>query len=476
MRFTGRVSGVLSTVLLAAGVVAAPQAGAAPAAPCSGGRVLDVVAHHDDDLLFLTPDLIHDLANPDVCVRTLFLVGSYYSRDDVAAHPTDADKYAYMESREAGDREAYRAAAGIPGDWQHAPYSAAGVRATAWSLGGRISTVELRVPDAAASNDAGTMFKGQLWALYADGREAWPVPGADAPVQQRLSREQVLAFVQGVIDDYGPTVINTEDPSADHQRSSMDGNFHPDHVAATRLLLGALNRRGGTWPRTTYYRDYLARDSAPNLDGPEQARKQQVFEAYCPYDDEIHRGGSCRPDYVDWYRRQYYADSTWRGSYILPMSYGFEDPKLDQRYRVVNRSTGLYLDVSGSSVADQAPLLGFSPTGNPNQAFTFRAALGGWNLRPVHSDQCLDVTGSSTTAGTPLIQFHCTAVTVGPANVSWMSSPNQAFRVRGDRTGGYTITNANSGLALTSPARAGGAVTQAPAAGTPDQLWDLVPA
>ncbi|MBV6699498.1 RICIN domain-containing protein [Kitasatospora aureofaciens] len=476
MRFTGRVSGVLSTALLAAGLVAAPPADAAPAAPCSGGRVLNVVAHHDDDLLFLTPDLINDLANPDVCVRTLFLVGSYYSRDGVAPHPTDADKYAYMESREVGDRQAYQAAAGIPGDWQHAPYSAAGVQATTWSLGDRVSTVELRVPDAAASNDAGTMYKGQLWALYADNQEAWPIPGADAPVQQRLNREQVLAFVQGVIDDYQPTVINTEDPSADHQKSSMDGNFHADHVAATRLLVGALNRRGGAWPRVTYYRDYLARESAPNLDGATQARKQQIFEAYCPYDDEIYRSGSCQPDYVDWYQRQYYADSPWRGYYLWPMSYGFEDPKLDQRYRVVNRATGLYLDVSGSSTADQAPLVGFTPTGNPNQAFTFKAALGGWNLRPVHSNQCLDVTGSSTTAGTPLIQFHCTAVTINPVDVAQMFSPNQAFRIRGDHTNGYTITNANSGLALTSPAQTGGAVTQAPTAGTPDQLWDLVPA
>lgn len=466
---------------LAAGLVATPSSAAVAAGPCSAGRVLNVVAHHDDDLLFLTPDLINDLANPDVCVRTLFLVGSYYSRGGDAPHPTDTDKAAYMESRELGDRLAYQAAAGIPGDWQHAPYSAAGVQATTWSLGGRVSTVELRIPDATASNDAGTMFKGQLWALYADNQEAWPLPGTDAPAQQRLNREQMLAFIQGVIDEFQPTVINTEDSSADHQKSALADQsgasyFHPDHVATTRLLMGALNRRGGNWPRVTFYRDYLAREAEANLDAASASRKEQIFGVYCRYDDEIFRNGACTAEYGAHYKRQYYADSVWRGSYLLPVSYGSDDPKLDQGYRIVNRATGLYLDVAGSSTADQAAVVGFTPTGNPNQAFVFRAALGGWNLRPAHSNLCLDVPSSSKTAGTALNQFHCTAVIRNPADTGAMVSMNQAFRIRGGHAGGYTITGADSGLALTAPSQTGGAVTQAPVTGSPDQLWDLVPA
>lgn len=482
VRSIHRLTGVLSTTLLLAGFVSGQPAAAATAvtaAPCSAGRVLNVVAHHDDDLIFLTPDLINDLANPDVCVRTLFLVGSYYSRD-VAPHPRDLDKYTYMESRERGVRQAYQAAAGASGSWRHAPYSAAGVQATAWSLGDRVSTIELRVPDAAASNDAGTMFKGQLWAAYADDQQAWPIPGPDAPAQQRLDREQLLAFVQGVIDDYRPTVVNTEDPSADHHTNTQAGDggsyFHADHVATTRLLLGALNRRGGAWPRVTYYRDYLARESGPNLDAAATARKQDVFGVYCAHDDEIFRNGHCADDYAVHYSRQYYADSAWRGRYQLPLPHGSEDPKLDQAYRVVNRATGLHLDVYGSSTADQAPLVGFTPNGDPNQAFTFRATLGGWNLRPAHSGSCLDVPGSSTGAGAALIQFHCTAVTRNPGSVDDMVRMNQAFRIRGDHGAGYTITLAHSGLALTAPAQAGGAVTQAPATGAADQLWDLVPA
>ncbi|MFD9596433.1 RICIN domain-containing protein [Kitasatospora sp. NPDC059973] len=480
MRFVRRCSGVMSAAVLAAGLVGVQAVDAGAAGECSAGRVLNVVAHHDDDLIFLTPDLINDLANPDVCVRTLFLVGSYYERPWVAPHPGDAGKYAYMESRELGVRQAYQAAAGIAGPWQHGPYAAAGVQATAWSLGGRMSTVELRVPDATASNDAGTMRKGQLWALYADDVEAWPIPGADAPVQQRLRREQVLAFIQGVIDEYRPTVINTEDPSADHQKHSQAGldgaYFHPDHVATTRLLIGALDRRGTAWPRITYYRDYLAREGNPNLDEATAARKWEIFRVYSNHDDEICQSGSCRDDYIEHRSRQYYADSPWRGYYQLPVSFSSEDPKLTQRYRVVNRATGLYLDVAGSSTADQAAVVGHTATGNPNQAFVFKAALGGWNLRPAHSGQCLEVPGSSTVAGAGLTQYHCTANTSDPGEVEDMVRMNQALRIRGDHTTGYTITAAHSGLALTAPEQAGGRVTQETGTGSANQLWDLVPA
>src|SRR5690349_15785295 len=60
-------------------------------------RVLDIVAHHDDDLLFLSPDSIKDL-QAGACVRTLFLVASDYHADD---------REGYLKGREAGIRSAY---------------------------------------------------------------------------------------------------------------------------------------------------------------------------------------------------------------------------------------------------------------------------------------------------------------------------------------------------------------------------------
>ncbi|MFF1904463.1 RICIN domain-containing protein [Kitasatospora sp. NPDC058218] len=437
--------------------------------------MLNVVAHHDDDLLFLAPDLINDLRNPDVCVRTVFLVGSYYDRWGL--HPTDDAKFAYMENRERGVREAYQGAAGIVGSWGHGGYAQAGVQAALWSLGGRVSTVELRVPDASASNSAGTMRRGQLWALYADNLEAWPLPGDDAPVQQRLSREQVLAFVQGVIDDYQPTVINTVDPSADQHTADWDGKFHSDHVAAARLLAGALHRRGGTWPRVTFYRDYLARTSPENLDDAAYRSKRDALDIYARRDDEICSSAddchSEESEYAPWLRVQYYADYEWGGGYHLPVPWSGGDPEMNQSYHLVNRATGLYLDIPGSSTDDWAAPTTWTNTGNANQVFVLKATLGGWNLRPRHSGKCLDVPGAST-ATTGLIQYSCTANTADPAGVGDMVRLNEAFRIRGDHGRGFSITLAHSGMALTASGGAGSAVVQAPNTGAANQVWDLV--
>jgi cytochrome c len=46
---------------------------------------------------------------------------------------------------------------------------------------------------------------------------------------------------------------------------------------------------------------------------------------------------------------------------------------------------------------------------------TFAIELRGAQIKPVHSDKCLDVSGGSTSAGTQIIQFPCT----GGANQKW---------------------------------------------------------
>ena len=62
---------------------------------CPQGSTLDVVAHQDDDLLFLSPDLLHDVQDGR-CVRTVF----------VTAGDAGGDQ-AYWTSRQSGSMSAY---------------------------------------------------------------------------------------------------------------------------------------------------------------------------------------------------------------------------------------------------------------------------------------------------------------------------------------------------------------------------------
>jgi len=89
---------LLSCLLgLASTAVAEPE--------CNNGASMNIVAHEDDDLLFLSPDLIHDIQSGR-CVRTIFVTAG------------DAGKgRRYWKSREDGIRSAYALMAGVSSPW-----------------------------------------------------------------------------------------------------------------------------------------------------------------------------------------------------------------------------------------------------------------------------------------------------------------------------------------------------------------------
>src|SRR4051812_27265299 len=72
---------------------------------CPLGATMNIVAHEDDDLLFLSPDLIHDV-QAGRCVRTVFVTAG--------AFPGATD---YGGQREAGSRAANALMAGVANSW-----------------------------------------------------------------------------------------------------------------------------------------------------------------------------------------------------------------------------------------------------------------------------------------------------------------------------------------------------------------------
>src|SRR2546429_1230123 len=94
--------------IAAATAVAAPVS--ASAAPC-GTSVMAVVAHQDDSLLFLSPDLLHDIQAND-CVTTVYL--------------TAGDGSGAYQTREAGENAAYANMAGVANNWSQGVTSAGG--------------------------------------------------------------------------------------------------------------------------------------------------------------------------------------------------------------------------------------------------------------------------------------------------------------------------------------------------------------
>ena len=71
------------------------------AAGCPQGTTLNIVAHLDDDLLFLNPDMLHNI-QAGRCVRTVYLSASDDGRDA-----------SYWQGREVGEKAAYAQMSGV---------------------------------------------------------------------------------------------------------------------------------------------------------------------------------------------------------------------------------------------------------------------------------------------------------------------------------------------------------------------------
>ncbi|MEV6236405.1 RICIN domain-containing protein [Lentzea sp. NPDC051838] len=423
-------------------------------------RVLNVVAHHDDDLLFLSPALMKDLRDGNT-VRTVFLVASDYH-----TYPT------YMQERELGVREAYAAAAGMSAvPWRSHAYGAGNLSATLWTLGNRVSILENRLPDGA------TPPENRLWFLYARNQTLTGRP-LDFTAAQTPDRAAVIAFLRAAIADFQPDVIRTTDPSADLQLQNtpslaLEGlYFHRDHVAAARLVQTAVLNVSPV-PQIVYYRDYTIRDEAGNQTAADTTFKRDTFRTYAVHDVDIcpNGGVNCPPAggfYDDLMSKQYLADAAWFGDRAIPLP---EDdptkpwPVIGQFFNVRNRGTNLELAVNNAGLGDLETIIGWPHTGTQNQRWRFEANAQGWELIANHSGRALDCPGSSQSSGTGLIQFGRTG------------SLNQTVRLRGSTASGWRLLFAHSGLAVAVQGSGNGApVVQQTFTGAANQLWDLVPA
>ncbi|MGW1996953.1 PIG-L family deacetylase [Embleya sp. NPDC001921] len=415
-------------------------------AGAGASRVLNVVAHHDDDLLFLSPELLDNLAAGAV-LRTV-----YFNASDYEDYPK------YMKDREAGLRDAYAQTVGAKtGEWKSQPYDMAGVRATLWTLGDRVSILETRIPDGFMRTPLGAK---RMWGLYADNTRIATRPGDAFPAQE-FDRDGLAAFLRGVRDEFKPDRVNTLDPTSDLQGDPDPvGGFHQDHVAVARMVMYALEQDVPASP-VVYHRDYTIQQEPPNLSTEQAAKKKQAFTIYTEYDADAKRSKVYGP----WLHKSYLANAAWRRDLVLPMPVPDRaapiagHPYLGPRYRIRNRGNGLELTVRPEP---DAPLTVAAAKGHEGTVFRLAGIRYGWGLIPGTADRIVAIPGAATTAD-------CV-----PRLAARALDPAQALRVHGDVAGGFRLLFAHSGMALTGARVPGGDVFQAPPGGGDAQKWDFI--
>jgi LmbE family N-acetylglucosaminyl deacetylase len=237
------------------------------AASCEGGA-MQIVAHQDDDLLFQSPDVLHDV-QAGRCVRTVFVTAG-----DAAQ---DAD---YWLGREAGSRAAYAEMAGVADTWttSELEVDARPIRVQTLTAASRISLVFMRLPD---GNRQGTgMIRHhheslmRLWQSSVTSITA--VDGSASYIDSSLRTTLTALMV-----DFAPTTVRTEDWTAEFGKGD-----NADHIA-TALYVRAAQRDYAAAHTLLGYGGYPTWTRPPNVAGTDLFAKQSAFETYAVDDSRM---------------------------------------------------------------------------------------------------------------------------------------------------------------------------------------------
>ncbi|MCW2144448.1 GlcNAc-PI de-N-acetylase [Actinoplanes cyaneus] len=242
--------------------------------PVACVSTMTVVAHEDDDLLFVNPEISDDIS-AGRCVTTL-----YVTSGDAARGP------AYWRGREEGEMAAYARMAARPSRWTEDTLTADGHTVHRATLDGApITLLFLRLPDR-----VGGWPDRTLQLLWLDpSTQVRPLD--DGPAYTRAG---LLGVLGSLLTIQQPRVIRT----LDFRGAYGDGD-HDDHHTAAYFLWDA-QRRYRTPHRTIGHLGYPVDRQPANLTAAQYETKLGYFLTYAPHDPVV-----CQT--VDWCTRGTYG-------------------------------------------------------------------------------------------------------------------------------------------------------------------------
>ncbi|MBP2322287.1 LmbE family N-acetylglucosaminyl deacetylase [Kibdelosporangium banguiense] len=292
---------VVAAVLVGCGAVPERQ-------PAEGVRYVQVVAHADDDVIFMNPDLASGIRAGQATTGVYLTAGE-----------TDkADAEAYAARRQAGTRAAYARMAGVPDEWDASRLDVDARHAVElYTLRARpqVKVVFVNLPENNDPRAAGG--RAALVRLWRDDRDNLRVrtlvpTGGVVTRPYFYTHEDVVELLVKLFDRFQPTVVRAQDPDPDKRYAKDWPGFHdhPDHIMAARFTEEASQRYLGPRFVLENYRDYNVAEEPVNLSPADQKDKNDFFSAYVPHDSDVSMGHP----YNGWLPRMYRRfprGSTW---------------------------------------------------------------------------------------------------------------------------------------------------------------------
>lgn len=232
-------------------------------------KTLNIVAHTDDDLLFLSPDLLH-IIQAGHTVRTIFLT----------AGDAGMEEASYWQGREIGIQAAYAQMCDVANVWIPANIEIMGHAIPIFTLCNHpaISLVFMRLPD---GNSDGNGFPAthhqslqQLWTGLSSIIDT--IEGISS-----YSKANLLSTLSALISSFQPDHINTQD-----YLGAYDDGDHSDHHSVAYLVRAAAQLY--TAPHSLIgYQGYTTSSQQANISGADLIAKQDAFYAYAHHDPAI---------------------------------------------------------------------------------------------------------------------------------------------------------------------------------------------
>lgn len=274
----------------------APKLLSSMQAPSCDVTDMNIIAHQDDDILFMNPDVQQSI-NAGHCIRSVYLTAGD------AGHSTS-----YWLKRERGAEAAYSQMANIPKtSWNQATVKVSDkayiVVATPES-NPKISLIFLRLPDGGIYGNGFKSTDMQSLASLSSGGISQITTVDKQSVYTDAKLQNTLA---DIISHYQPSTIRTQSGfTAEH---AID---HADHIAVSKYAKDAIDSYASESQasvNTLHYTGYPVRIMNRNIDDATLDQKLRTFLAYAQNDGAVCQTvDSCIIDraYGNYLTRQYY--------------------------------------------------------------------------------------------------------------------------------------------------------------------------